>query len=158
MDRIGACGASDTGSTPVGRTRMTIAICGSLTFHTDMRRVQETLTNLGHKAIVPKSLSLIEHEGFRKPKTVSERLKAEAKYDFIREHFRAIESSDAILVVNSAHHGISGYIGGNTFLEMGIAFYLRKTIYLLNPVPSMDYELELAAMHPVVLNGDLARM
>ncbi|MEK7533081.1 MAG: hypothetical protein AAB542_01490 [Patescibacteria group bacterium] len=137
---------------------MTIAICGSLSFHRDMRRIQRALETLGHKTIVPKSLRLIESEGFQKPRTVSERLAAEAKYDFIREHFRNIEQSDVILVVNPKHHKIAGYIGGNTFLEMGIAFYLGKTIYLLNPIPRMDYELELAAMHPVVLSGDLTRI
>ncbi len=158
MDRIGACGASDTGSTPVGRTRMTIAICGSLTFHREMRDAEHLLVTLGHAVFVPKSLTLIERDGFKKPKTVPERLAAEAKYDFIREHFQKIEQSDAILVVNPTHHGIAGYIGGNTFLEMGVAFYLRKKIYLLNPIPVMDYELELAAMRPVVLSGDLSRL
>lgn len=158
MDRIGACGASDTGSTPVGRTHMTIAICGSLTFHREMRDVERSLETLGHTVFVPKSLALIERNGFKKPKTVPERLAAEAKYDFIREHFQKIEQSDAILVVNPAHHGVAGYIGGNTFLEMGIAFYLEKKIYLLHPIPAMDYELELAAMHPVVLSGDLTHL
>ncbi len=123
-----------------------------------MRDAQRALEKLGHTVVVPKSLNLIEREGFQKPKTVSERLAAEAKHDFIREHFRAIASSDAILVVNPEHHGILGYIGGNTFLEMGVAFYLGKKIYLLLPIPAMDYELELAAMHPVVLSGDLTRI
>ena len=137
---------------------MTITICGSLAFHTNMRTVARSLEEFGHTVFVPKSLDLIEHQGFQKPKTVSERLAAEKKYDFIREHFRKIEQADAILVVNPKHHGTPGYIGGNTFLEMGVAFYLGKKIYLLNPIPAMDYELELASMHPVVLDGEIARI
>lgn len=134
---------------------MILAVCGSLTFYKEIRNAQQALQRLGHTAHVPKSIRMIEEEGYKKPQTVKERLAAEAKHNFISEHFSLIESSDAILVVNPDHHGISGYIGGNTFLEMGVAFYLKKPIYVLNPLPSMGYELELAAMHPVVLHGDL---
>jgi nucleoside 2-deoxyribosyltransferase len=137
---------------------MVIAVCGSLVFHKQMREVQKQLESLGHSVFVPKSLDLIEQQGFVKPKTVEERLAAEAKYDFIREHFKKIEKSDAVLVVNPTHHEIEGYIGGNTFLEIGIAFYLGKKIYLLNTIPKMGYELELASMHPILLRGDLSNI
>lgn len=137
---------------------MTIAVCGSLVFHKEMREVQKQLEMLGHSVFVPKSLDLIEQQGFIKSKTVEERLAAEAKYDFIREHFKKIEKADSVLVVNLPHHDIDGYIGGNTFLEVGIAFYLGKRIYFLYGIPKMGYELELAAMHPSVLNGDLSKI
>lgn len=137
---------------------MIIAVCGSLTFHKEMREVQRKLETLGHTALVPKSLDLIEQKGFKKPETVTERLAAEAKYNFISEHFRKIEKSDVIVVVNPEKHGIAGYIGGNTFLEIGVAFYLGKTIYVLNPLPEMEYTLELAAMHPVILHSDVSRI
>lgn len=137
---------------------MKIAVCGSLTFHKEMRRTQHALEALGHTVIVPKSLALIEDQGYKKPETVKERLRAEAKYDFIREHFKNIESSDAILVVNPTKHGIPGYIGGNTFLEMGLAFYLGKPIYLLKAIPHMGYELELASMHPKVVDSDFSKI
>lgn len=137
---------------------MIIAVCGSLTFYKEIREAQKKLEALGHKALVPKSIRLIEEEGYKKPQTVAERLRAEAQHHFISEHFKKVEESDAVLVVNPDNHGISGYIGGNTFLEMGIAFYLGKKIYLLNPIPKMDYELELASMHPVVLNGDVSKV
>lgn len=137
---------------------MIIAICGSLNFVKEMRVAEKELRRLGHKVYLPKSLDLIEKHGFVKPTTVAGRLKAEAKHNFIGEHFKKIKASDAILVVNSPKKGIKGYIGGNTFLEMGAAFYLKKKIYLLCPVPKMDYELELQAMKPVVLNGDLTKL
>lgn len=137
---------------------MRLAVCGSLTFHNELRAAARTLESLGYIAIVPKSLALIEHEGYIKPVTVQERLIAEARYDFIREHFKHIESSDAILVVNPNHNDIEGYIGGNTFLEMGIAFYLGKPIYLLYAIPHMSYELELASMHPILIQGDLSKI
>lgn len=123
-----------------------------------MRQVQQQLENLGHKALVPKSLDFIEQKGFKKPETVKERLVAEKKYNFISEHFKKIETSDAILVVNPDKHGVKNYIGGNTFLEMGVAFYLQKKIFILYDMPQMDYTLELAAMHPVMLHGDVTRI
>lgn len=137
---------------------MNIAICGSLTFHKEMRDVQKKLEALGHTTLVPKSLALIENEGYQKPTTVRERLAAEAKHNFISEHFKKIEQADAIVVVNPEKHNIPGYIGGNTFLEMGIAFYLGKKIFFVNPIPSMDYELELASLHPTILHGDFSRI
>ncbi len=137
---------------------MVIAVCGSLVFHKEMRDVQKQLETLGHTVLVPKSLDLIEQQGFKKPETVEERLAAEEKYDFIREHFKKIESADAVLVVNPRHHKIDGYIGGNTFLEIGIAFYLGKSIYFLYPTPKMGYELELAAMHPIILEGSVSNL
>lgn len=137
---------------------MIIAVCGSLTHHKDMRQAQRALEKLGHSVFVPKSLDLIEQQGFTKPVTVKERLAAEKKYNFISEHFKKIERSDAVLVVNMEKNGIAGYIGGNTFLEMGVAFYLKKKIYLLHAIPSVSYELELASMHPLVLDGDLTKI
>lgn len=132
---------------------MKIAICGSLTFYQEMREAEKALTALGHTPLVPKSLDLIDKKGFTKPVTVAERLAAEKQYDFIREHFRKIESADAVLVVNPPKNGIDGYIGGNTFLEMGIGFYLGKKLYVLYALPHMGYELELASMHPTVVDG-----
>jgi hypothetical protein len=137
---------------------MIIAVCGSLTFYKEIRHVQKELHSMGYVALVPKSIRLMEEEGYKKPKTVAERLKAETKYHFISEHFKKVQRSDAILVVNLKKHGVLGYIGGNTFLEMGIAYFLKKKIYLLHPIPHMEYELELASMYPIVLNGDLSSL
>jgi nucleoside 2-deoxyribosyltransferase len=137
---------------------MIIAVCGSLTFYKEIRDIQHKLEALGHTALIPKSIRMIEEEGYKKPQTVKERLKAEAAHHFISEHFKKVEQADSILVVNLDNHGISGYIGGNTFLEIGIAFYLGKKIYFLNPIPHMGYELELASMYPVVLHGDLSKI
>lgn len=138
---------------------MTIAICGSLQFHKEMRDIKQQLEAMGYTALIPKSLDLIEQKEFKKPKTVEERLAAEKEHDFIREHFRKIEKSDAILVANYDKDGITGYVGGNTFLEMGIAFYLGKKIYLLYPIPEMDFsKLEMHAMKPIVLHGELQKI
>lgn len=90
-----------------------------------------------------------------------ETLKLKQKYemDAIREHWGTIQKSDSVLILNYDKSGIPGYIGGNSFLEMGFAYIQRKPIFLLNPIPEMPYyKTEIIAMKPTVIDGDLARL
>lgn len=136
---------------------MIITICGSMQFHHEMAQTQYLLEEAGYTVLVPKDLTVLEqNESFME--TDEERVTSKIEHDFIREHFRKIEGSDAILVLNYEKKGIQGYIGGNTFLEMGHAFGLGKKIFLMYPVPNMDYSVEMHAMKPVVLHGDLTRL
>jgi len=137
---------------------MIITICGSMQFHQKMRAVNRELQKAGHTVLVPKSIALMDTMGYVHPTIDEEKIAAKIKHDFIREHFRKIEKSDAIIVLNYTKKGIKNYIGGNTFLEIGLAHWLRKKIYLLNPIPDMDYMTELHAMRPVILHGDLMRL
>jgi hypothetical protein len=63
-----------------------------------------------------------------------------------------------VLIVNIDKAGIENYIGGNSFLELGFAHVLSKSVYLLNPVPVMLYTDEIKAMQPIILNGDLSKI
>ncbi len=72
----------------------------------------------------------------------------ERKAEAIREHFSKIEWSDAIVVVNREKNGIAGYIGGNTLMEMAVAFQLGKKIYLSDQVPQISYAEEILGMLP----------
>jgi hypothetical protein len=85
----------------------------------------------------------------------AESAKNKVKYDLIRGYFNIIKESDAILVVNIERKNIKGYIGGNSFLEMGFAFILNKPIYLLHEIPDMSYRDELEAINPICLFGDI---
>ena len=138
---------------------MTIAVCGSMKFYVEMEAVKRTLESLGHIVILPKK----GEEGevpveARVGITEDEIVAAKIEYDFIRERFKNINVSDAILVLNYEKNGIPNYIGGNTFLEMGVAFWLMKKIYVLHPIPDMDYKTEMHAMQPVVLHGNLKKI
>ena len=137
---------------------MTIAMCGSMQFHQEMRRARTELESLGHTILVPKSLELMDKEGFVHPISDEDKITAKIEYDFIREHFKKIEKSDAILVLNYDKKGIAGYIGGNTFLEIGLAFWLGKKIYLLHAIPQMDYQTEMHALQPVILAGGFSKI
>lgn len=83
---------------------------------------------------------------------------ADLKRGFIDEHFRKIDTSDAILVVNEDKNGVAGYISGNTLMEIAYAYSQGLEIFLLNPVPALSYADEVRRMHPIVLDGDLAKL
>lgn len=133
---------------------MTITICGSMQFHQEMLEYKKKLEGLGHSVFVPKGVyDITKNEAYKD--TDEEKVLIKVEYDVIRDHFSLIQQADAILVLNLDKKGIAGYIGGNTFLEMGLAFWLGKKIYLLHPVPQMDYLTEMQALQPIILNGDL---
>lgn len=52
-----------------------------------------------------------------------------------RRHFDKIRRSDAILVLNYSMGKSRNYIGGSTFGEIAVAFFLGKRIFLVNPLP-----------------------
>ena len=54
--------------------------------------------------------------------------------------------------------GIPSYVGGNSFLEMGFAHILNLPIYMMQAVPDMPYQSEMAAMDPDIIDGDLSRI
>jgi hypothetical protein len=61
--------------------------------------------------------------------------------------------------LNHDKNGISNYIGGNSFLEMGFAYVQNKKIFLLNGIPDIALiRQEIEAMTPIVLDGDLSKI
>ncbi len=70
------------------------------------------------------------------------------------DNMKNVENCDCILILNYSHRGIMNYIGGNSFMEMCIAYYLKKPIYLLNPIPEcMHYTEEIKSFYPIVVNS-----
>lgn len=137
---------------------MIITICGSMQFADQMREVKKTLEAAGHTVYIPKGIELMDTIGYQVPSGDDLRIAHKIEHDFIMAHFRKIEKADVILVLNYEKKNVPDYIGGNTFLEMGLAFWLGKKIYLLNPVPDMEYRTEMHAMQPIVLGGDLSKI
>lgn len=127
-------------------------------FHQKMVEIKKELESRGITVMVPKSIELMSTIGYVHPTIDEAKVEAKIEHDFIREHFRKIEKADAILVLNYDKRGIKNYIGGNTFLEIGLAYWLGKTIYLLNPIPEMDYSVEMQAMQPNILDGDITKL
>lgn len=136
---------------------MKIIICGSMSASKEMADVENKLVTLGHTVVLPE----FTHE-YAQMDTIDEMHTESAKnkieYDLIRQYFNKIKEGDAILLVNIERKGIEGYIGGNSFLEMGFAHILNKPIYLLYPIPEMGYRDEIEAMNPILLNGDMSKI
>ncbi len=150
---------------------MKITICGSMVFYREMQDIEGKLIALDHEVKIPlldnelpadlgggRTLSFGSH--------IEERGGTDAFppgdpiWDFkataISDHFDKVEWADAILVVNHNKRGVKGYIGGNTLMEMALAFYLKKPIYLLNEVSGeLLYKQEVMGMKPILLIGDL---
>ncbi len=122
-----------------------------------MLEMRDKLNALGHNAFVTDL-----HKPFiGKTDEEKEVIKIHQKNnkDAIREFWGSMQGADAVLVVNLDKHGISNYIGGNTFLEIGFAYVLNQKIFLLNPIPDIQfYKTEIEAMKPTILNGDLAKI
>lgn len=132
---------------------MKITICGSVSFWGEMQELEKKLRKMGFEDVfmpVPTKnkdkLTDIEH---------AER---KIKLDLINEHYIKILKSDCILVANYEKKGMVGYIGGNSFLEMGFAFVNRRPIYLLHEIPEMGYKAEILGMRPVVLDKNLSQL
>jgi predicted RNA-binding protein with PUA domain len=43
-------------------------------------------------------------------------------------------------------------------MEMGLALFLNKKIFLLNPIPDMPSKEEIIGVNPVILDGDLTKI
>jgi nucleoside 2-deoxyribosyltransferase len=110
--------------------RMKIAICASMVFAEKMLEVKRQLEEL---AVHDKN-----------------------EHDAIRKFWEIIKKSDAILVLNYDRKGIRNYIGGNTLMEIGFAHVLNKPIFLMNPIPDIEYyRSEIEAVSPVILEQNL---
>lgn len=136
---------------------MKIIVCGSMTASREMMEAKNVLESLGHEVVLPE---FTEAYARLDSETDMHRESSENKmqYDLIRGYFTTISDGDSILVVNIERKGIAGYIGGNTFLEMGFAHVLNKPIYVLNELPDMRYLDEMRAMQPIIIHEDYTRV
>ncbi len=133
---------------------MKIGIIGSMQFTEQMLEMRTKLNTLGHDAF----LSDLHGPFVGKTDEEKEIIKLDQKNnkDAIREFWNMMQGADAVFVLNLDKHGIKNYIGGNTFLEIGFAHVLNQKIFLLNPIPEIQfYKTEIEAMKPIILNGDL---
>jgi len=114
-----------------------------------MKEIRENLESRGIAIEMP---SLDEPTDYS---SMPENERTPHKTEMIRRHLVRIKNSDAILVVNENAKGIEGYIGANSFLEMGFAFVLGKRILLLNSIPDQPNRDELLGLNPRELKGNL---
>lgn len=134
-----------------------VVVCGSISAADEILNVKGNLEKRGYNVDTPQAV-LNDELADRRRASQSEKAKIKIKNDVIRKYYKKIFKSDIVLVVNPTKKGVPGYIGGNTFLEMGFAHVLNNKLYLLNPVPNISYSDEIHAMQPLILFGDLGKI
>lgn len=122
-------------------------------FSKEMVDSKNKLESLGHKVVLPHNTEMYA-SGIFTAETRKESTQNKIKDDLIRGYFNTIKDSDAILAMNFTKNGIENYIGGNTLMEIGFAHVLNKKVFLLNPIPEMQYRDEIEAVEPIIINDD----
>lgn len=136
---------------------MKIVICGSMTFSQEMIQTAKELEKKGHEVFFsPLAPEFVD--GRRIKDCGGEDVASKKEIDALNLFYKEIKKADAILVLNYKKKGIDSYIGANSLIEMAFAHVLGKKIYLLNPIPKIDYSSEIFFMEPIVLNGDLKKI
>jgi hypothetical protein len=136
-----------------------IVICSSVSFYRQVIDSKERLETLGLEVIVPRIALVMQQNNDYEVSHYKTWFADENDYDkkaeLMRAHFDKIAAGDAILVLNYEKHGKQNYIGANVLMEMGLAFFLKKPIFVLNELPAdSPFEEELKGMMPVLLQGD----
>jgi len=140
-----------------------IAICSSASFYAKVLEVEKDLKKLGFKVSVPLTSKVMEKTGNFNVATYRTWLKDERDFTrkafLMKNHFNKIVRSDAVLIVNLIKNAIDGYIGGNGLMEMGIAFWLGKPVFVLSRV-SKEHPLyeEILGVRPVFIDEDLTKI
>ncbi len=140
---------------------MKIFICGSMYFAKEMMETQKKLGELGHAAEVPCDTQKFLDDHRMTTDDHEENYKWCVEQDIIRKCFNSIAESDAILVLNYPRNGPGSYIGASVLMEIGLAYYFKKKIFLLYPPPSpkdVKSSHEILIMQPIILNGDLTKI
>jgi diphthamide synthase subunit DPH2 len=141
----------------------TIVLCSSANFYEHTNQIAAELEKRGFKAVVPvtaRKMQAAEDYDAAKHRTwLVDPQSYDRKTFLMREHFDEVAKGDAVLVVNDEKRGIKGYIGSNVLMEMGLAFYLKKPIFILNPVSDdMPVYEEVVGMGSVIIDGDLMKV
>lgn len=127
---------------------MKITICGSMTHQSLMSHWSKKLNDSGYEVAIP---NVQDERSYTDDVTKNARLKR----GLMDKHFRKIDDSDAILVVNDSKNDVKNYIGGNTLIEIAYAYSQGLEIFLLNAVPEVSYNDEINGMHPIVIDNDI---
>ena len=129
---------------------MKIAICGSMHFYQKMIDIQTKLEKQGFEVFRPRSfeeMGLINYDKY----TQEEGKKLKVQYGLIKDYYKKILQSEAVLIINYEKRNIQGYIGGNTLMEMGFAFVNNRDIFMVNQIPDLQYKAEIESMKPIII-------
>lgn len=131
-----------------------------MAFAKEMVKVKKELKKLGHEANIPYGTEPhLQDDKF--VDSLEENVKFCIEHDVMRRNFQEVATHDGVLVLNNERNGVNGYIGVSGLMEMAIAHYLHKKVFLFNEVPhynNVRWAHEVAIMRPVVIHGNLKKI
>lgn len=138
--------------------KKTIVICSSAAFYKHVCELADQLEAQGYTVVIPATARKMRQTGnfdVAAYKTwYDNAADFTKKQQLMDTHFAEIAQGDTILVVNDKKHGVEGYIGPNVLMEMAIAYYLKKPVYVLNDIaPEVSVYEEVLGMQAVQLGG-----
>ena len=123
---------------------MKIIIAGSVTFAKEQLNIKKELELIGHEVLVSDDLEDYINKSSIKL-SFDEELKLSKEYDVLRKFYAKVAEGDALLVCNYDKNGIKGYLGTSVLIEIGLAYYLKKKIFLLNDIDmDQNYAMEIS--------------
>lgn len=135
-----------------------ICICSSVTFYEQVVTLSIELEKKGFAVSIPALASLMKKSKNFDLLSYQEKFNSDdhtRKGQLISDGFKNIERSDFIIVANYEKHSQQGYIGPNVLMEIAIAFYLHKKIFLLFEVPATaSYAAEVSGMGASILDAN----
>jgi hypothetical protein len=138
----------------------TITICCSASFVKKAFEIANVLKEKGYNVLLPKTAYKMKREKdfnvnhyktwYKNPNDYK------IKNGLINDHFEKVIRGDAILIVNDKKRGLKGYIGGNTLMEITIAYFHKKPIFILNQIADeLSFKEEILGINPIFLNGKI---
>ncbi len=130
-----------------------------MAFYNELVEIEKELIVKGFKVNIPVSAQIMKKKNDFEVSHFKDVNSPEQKREFILTNFNEIAKGDSILVINNEKNGIKGYIGANVLMEIGLAFYLKKAIYIWNPIEeSAPHKEELLAFGVTFVNRDLSKV
>jgi hypothetical protein len=130
-----------------------------MNFYEELVKIESKLKELGFEVEIPVSAKTMKAKNDFEVSHFKGVFTSEQKGKFIKENFANIAVSNAVLVINNEKYGVQGYIGANVLMEIGLAFYLNKDIYIWNKYKDdAPYKEELLAFNVRVIKRDLSKI
>ena len=121
-----------------------------MTLYNEMLQAKAVIESFGIHTVILPELTRYQHI---RDEDGNDELFTKIKNRLTDDNIHNVEAADALLILNYDHRGITNYVGGNSFLEMVVAYYLHKPIYLLNSIPErMAYTEEIKALFPIIVH------
>lgn len=139
--------------------KKSIFLCASMAFYRELVDIEKLLEQKGFTVYIPVSAETMKRTNDFDVSHFKGVFTPKQKAQFIRQNFQKIAESDSILVINNQKNGIQGYIGANVLMEIGLAFYGKKNIYIWNPIEdTASYKEELLAFDMIYINQDIHKI